>query len=80
MIMANTSSPLISRARIPPPDCKNLFIEYFTVNLDHCFSLIDLLPPDCNLFNLSLLAQFDCRLIYPRTAHFGGTVSESYEL
>ena len=74
MIIANTSSPLISRARIPPPDCKNLFIEYFTVNLDHCFSLIDLLPPDCSLFKFIFFAQIGPMLVTLLEVYCGVTV------
>ena len=63
VIIANARSPLISSARMPPPDLRNLFIEYFTVNFSHCFSLIDLLPPDCNLFSFDLLAQIGPMLL-----------------
>ena len=42
---------------MPPPDLRNLIIEYLTVNFSHCFSLIDLRPPDLNLLSLSFLAQ-----------------------
>ena len=42
---------------MPPPDLRNLIIEYLTVNFSHCFSLIDLRPPDLNLLSLSFFAQ-----------------------
>ena len=41
---------------MPPPDLRNLIIEYLTVNFSHCFSLMDLTTPDLNLLSLSFFS------------------------
>ena len=52
VIMARKGSPLMIISNDPPPVRRNLVIEYLTVNLAHCFILMDLLPPLCSLFNV----------------------------
>ena len=62
VINATLFSPLRVMTRAPPPVSRNLFIEYFTVNLPHCLDLMVFLPPVCSLFNLKLALKF--RLIF----------------
>ena len=63
-IMARKGSPLMIISNVPPPVSRNLVMEYFTVNLAHCFVLIDLLPPVCNLF--IVMGLFITGLIFSR--------------
>ena len=62
VITAKHFSPLRVMTSAPPPVSRNLFIEYFTVNLPHCLDRMVFLPPVCNLFNLKLTLKF--RLIF----------------
>ena len=46
-ITARKDEPSFSdwRSKQPPPDLKNRFIEYITVNLNHLSFSVDFLPP-----------------------------------